>query len=325
MSWPSAKEKSPKMSSKKSGKGRQPAGSSRGNQQQRLYGPPPLVSFRYLLGAAAVATAIGATGAYLVLCLLFYQNQAMLIFHPSQKITATPASVGLAYQEVAFDHSAQGLPQLTGWWIPAVKDARFNKDAILYLHGASGSLSEAVPYLKALQGLGINVFAIDYRGYGNSAKLRPTEQLANADALAAWTYLTTQKHIAPSDVVIMGQGAGAVFATHLASRRQIAGLVLAQMAPAAHAIFEQDARARLLPLFLLANQHLNPTPELKRLKTPKLFLAWPQKSGSKQEVTRHNDAIAAGPKQMTVLPSAAPAGLAGAVEPFLRQALAPAR
>lgn len=313
------------MSSKKSGKGRRPAASSRGNQQPRLYGPPPLVSFRYLIGAAAVATAIGAAGAYLVLCLIFYQNQAMLIFHPSRKIAATPASVGLAYQQVAFDRGPHGPPQLTGWWIPAAKGAPFSQDAILYLHGASGSLSDAVPQLKALQGLGINLFAIDYRGFGNSVKLRPTEQLANADVLAAWTYLTTQRHIAPTRLVVVGQGAGAIFATHLASRRQIAGLVLAQITPTAHAIFEQDARARLLPLFLLANQHMNPAPELEHLKTPKLFLAWPERSRPKEEVTERNDAVASRPKQMTVLPSGSPAGLAGAVEPFLQQTLITAR
>lgn len=310
----------PSKKSRKSAKRSRPASASRASH----YGPSLLVSFRYLLGAAATAVAIGAAGAYLVLCLIFYQNQAMLIFHPSRKIAATPASVGLAYQEVTFAPARHGPPQLTGWWIPAAKGAPFSDDMILYLHGASGSLSETVPQLKALHGIGINVFALDYRGFGKSAKLRPTEQSASQDALTAWTYLTENRHLPPASLIVVGQGAGASFATHLATQRSLAGLVLLQISPTAHTIFERDARARLLPLFLLANQRMNPAPELKRIKTPKLFLAWPDKSDAREGITRRDYADAAAPRQMTSLTSGAPADVARAMQPFLSQVLSPA-
>ncbi len=274
-----------------------------------------------MLGAAATAVTIGALGAYLVLCLIFYQNQAMLIFHPARKITATPANANLPYTSVWFDRNPEGQPQINGWWVPAAKNAPLRQDTILFLHGRSGSLSNTVTQIQALHYLGINVFAIDYQGFGNSAQVRPTEQLADNDTVAAWKYLTIKKVIRPSHVLLVGQGAGAVLAVHLAARHTVAGLVLAEISPTAHEIFEQDARARLLPLFLLAREHINPNPELTHLKTPKLFLSWPGRSAVAQTVTRQDYKSAATPKQFTPLAGAAPKTIAVAVQPFLRQIL----
>lgn len=321
MSWHSVKERHKTMPSKRSGRGKGVPGAARGKTQRRLYGPAPLVSLGWLVSAATTAVAIGATGAYLVLCLMFYQNQAMMLFHPSRNITATPASVGLAYQNVSFAPAQNTQAQRTGWWVPAAQDGPYREDTVLYLHGASGSLSDVVGQIKALHNLGINVFAIDYRGFGHSAEARPTEQLADADTLAAWSYLTTDRKILPSGIVVYGEGAGAVFATHLAAQKKVAGLVLAEVTPTAHSIFKSDARARLLPLFLLAKEQLNPAPELRHLPTPKIFLEWPARSAAEQGVTRHDYTVAAAPKQFASLPSASPAGAADAIAPFLRQIL----
>lgn len=278
-----------------------------------------MASLRFVLSAAVLAVVLGALGAYLVMGLTFYQNQAMMIFHPSRKIAATPASAGLAYQQVAFD-PADGEAQLTGWWVPAAKDAPYSRYTILYLHGASGSLSDTVPEIQALHTLGANVFAIDYRGFGQSTDARPTEQLADGDVLAAWDYLTGARNLPASSLLVVGEGAGATFATHLATQQKVAGVVLAEISPTAHTVFESDQRARLLPLFLLANQKMNPVPELQKLQTPKLFLNWTaKKSGTAQSATEHDFGLAAGPKQIASLPGKFPAGMADAVRPFLAQ------
>jgi pimeloyl-ACP methyl ester carboxylesterase len=309
------------MPSKKSSKTRRSSTPSRAKAQPRLYGPAPKVTFVWLIGAAATAVALGALGAYIVLGVIFYQNQAMLLFHPSRKITTTPASVGLAYQEVTLNPEKNGKYLVTGWWIPAATNGPRRNDTILYLHGASGSLANAVPYLKALHDLGINIFAIDYRGFGNSADVKPTEQSANADAVRAWAYLRDHQKLASRHIVVYGQGAGATFAANLAMQRPVPALILAEISPTAHAVFRQDPRARLLPLFLLANQHLNPAPDLKRLHIPKLFLDWPDKSATKQDTTRQNYQLAAQPRQLTSLPGSAPSGIAGALPPFLTKVL----
>lgn len=313
------------MPPKKSAKSRRTAVQTPKGTLSGMYGPAPLVSLAWMLGAALTAVAIGTAAAYLVLCVIFYQNQAMMIFHPSKKITATPASAGLTYQEVKFDPGTNDQTQLTGWWIPAAKGAPFANDTILYLHGTSGSLSNSVAQIQSLHALGINVFAVDYRGFGKSASLRPTEQSATADALAAWKYLTASRNVSPASIVTFGEGAGATFATHLAARQHPAGLVLAQISPTAHTIFEQDQRARLLPLFLLAKERMDPAPSLAHLKTPKLFLTWPAKTAAEKNVTDRDYAQAAAPKQLASLPDGAPGSVTDAMQPFLHQVLPAAR
>jgi pimeloyl-ACP methyl ester carboxylesterase len=311
------------MPSKKSSRTRRSSTPSRASAQPRLYGPAPRVSFTWLIGAAATAVALGALGAYIVLGIIFYQNQAMLLFRPSRKITTTPASVGLAYQNVTLNPGENGKYRITGWWIPAAPNAQWRNSTLLYLHGASGSLSDTIPQLKAVHNLGINVFAIDYRGFGNSANIRPTEQTADADATRASAYLRNQQKLGSQNIVVYGEGAGATFAANLAAQRPVQALVLAEISPTAHTVFLQDPRARLLPLFLLANQHLNPASDLKRLNIPKLFLDWPAKSPVTQSITQQNYRLAATPKHLASLPSGAPSGIAAAIQPFLAQVLPP--
>jgi hypothetical protein len=224
-----------------------------------------------LLTALAVALAAAAFCGYTALCLLFYQGQWQMLFHPSRTIAATPASPGIAYDDVRFDVTETGLPQLDGWWIPAQPLAQYSAATVLYLHDGSGSLSDAVPALSALHGLGINVFAIDYRGFGRSTGAHPTERLGIADSIAAWTWLTDTRHIAASNIVVFGDGVGVTFAAHLAADFTPAGVILADPSPSARQVFASDARASILPLFLLQKEKLDPTGDLAKMHVPRLF------------------------------------------------------
>jgi uncharacterized protein len=233
---------------------------------------PPTVSASWLLTAFITVLIGAAISGYGALCLLFYQGQWQLLFHPSRAITATPASTGLAFDDIHFDVTETGIPQLSGWWIPAAPASAHAADTILYLHGASGSLSDTVPALAELHSLGINVFAIDYRGFGHSTGAHPTERLATADASASWIWLTDSRSIPPGHIIVYGDGAGAVFAAHLGAEFAPAGIILQDPIPTAREILLADARARILPLFLLQNQRLDPTADLISAHLPRLFL-----------------------------------------------------
>src|ERR1700679_1795109 len=117
-------------------------------------GPPPTVSARWLLTALAVALAGAVLCGYAALCLLFYQGQWQMLFHPSRAITITPASAGVAFDEIHFEVTETRLAQLNGWWIPATPGSRRAADTILYLHDGRGSLSDTVPALTSLHALG---------------------------------------------------------------------------------------------------------------------------------------------------------------------------
>ncbi len=233
---------------------------------------PPTISLRWLITALAVTLLFAGVCWYGALCLLFYQGQWQLLFHPSRTITTTPASIGISYQEIHFAASYTGPPILDGWFIPAAPGSKHVTDTVLYLHDVRGSLSDSVQALATLHATGVNVFAVDYRGFGRSAEVHPTEQTLNEDAGSVWTYLTDELKIPPSHLVIFGDGVGATLAAHLAARFAPAGIILEDPNPSARQILLSDARGRILPLWLLQNEKLDSAADLAASHIPRLFL-----------------------------------------------------
>ena len=213
--------------------------------------------------------------AYATLMLLFYQGQWQLVLHPAKTVSATPRA---KFDEIHFDYSETGVARLDGWWIPADAGARWSGSTILYLHDGAGSLSNYLDDLDALHAVGVNVFAFDYRGYGKSAGPHPDEARMSADADAAWSYLTATRHLDPRAVVFYGSGVGASLAAELAVRHAPEAVVLDAPNEPAQQIIGSDARAKLLPMWLLLNERFDPAAALEDLDVPKLFL---DREGSK--------------------------------------------
>jgi len=235
-----------------------------------LHPQQPLVSGKWLLSALGIVLAAAAICAYATLCLLFYQGSWQLIFHPSRTVNARP---NIPYQEIQFDYTETGKPQLTGWWIPVETSARFAGNTILFLHDGRGSLSDAVAILESLHTLDINVFAFDYHGFGKSADLHPSEDSMNRDAAAALAYLTGTRHLPAHSVIIYGSGLGAPIAASTAARhRDTVALILENISPDAATLFSADARTKILPVRLLTSDRFDATGTLKSLPNPKLFL-----------------------------------------------------
>ncbi|MGB7264000.1 MAG: alpha/beta fold hydrolase, partial [Terracidiphilus sp.] len=146
-----------------------------------------------------------------------------MLYHPAAAVTRTPAAVGLSYESVDFDVSASGAAQLRGWWIARPK-ARYTA---IYLHSANGNLGDTVDALNRLYGSGFNVFAFDYRGYGQSHFARPSEEHWRQDANWALQYLTQTRHIDPATIVLDGSELGANLALDVAAKHQeLAGVVV---------------------------------------------------------------------------------------------------
>lgn len=233
----------------------------------------PLVSARWLIKAVLIVFGLAFVCAYLSLCLLFYQGQWQIVFHPSRTITGTPANAGLKYEDIRFDYQETGVPQLAGWWVPADPSARYADRTVLLLHGNSGSLSDTVPAIKLLHQIGINVFAFDYRGFGQSANVHPSEQRVYADADAAWRYLIDTRHLAPGSIVVLGEALGSTIAAQTAMRHpEVAGMVLADPGPPALDEIRADARTSVIPVALLFRDRFAIEPLLQASTKPKLFL-----------------------------------------------------
>lgn len=233
----------------------------------------PLTNPRWLATGLAATLAAAVVCVYLAFCLLFWQGQWQLVFKPSPAITATPASIGLKYDEIAFDATETGVLQLNGWWIPAGNTSPYAADTLLFMHDGSGSLSSTVPQLLALHELGINILVFDYRGFGKSVHLHPSEASTNQDADAAWNYLVDTRHLPPSSIVLDGMGLGAVIAAEAARRHpQAPAVILEDPRPPVRKALQSDPRLRLLPVRLLFHDRFDPAGTLTHLRTPKLFL-----------------------------------------------------
>ncbi len=249
----------------------------------------PLVSVRWLITALAVSILLAAGAGYLTLALLFYQGQWQMLYHPSAAITATPA---IPFDEIRFDYTETGRALLSGWWVPAGSPAQ---KTVLLLHEGTGSLSNTVQKIESLHALGVNVFAFDYRGFGRSEPQHPTERTILDDAGAAWNYLTTTRHLAPSSVVFYGVGIGATIAAESAAAHpEAAALVMEAPGPDAMARYARDARTLLLPMRMLASDRLDPRRPLAHCRLPKLFLPGADADGRTGELY----AAAAEPKRL---------------------------
>jgi uncharacterized protein len=110
--------------------------------------------------------------------------------------------------------SPGGTPeQLAIWWLP---HANPQAPALLYLHGTFRNLYQNLSKINALREAGFAVLAVDYRGWGDSTPITPTEASINADALRAWGQLQLRQPNAARRV-IFGHSMGGAVAVTLAS------------------------------------------------------------------------------------------------------------
>lgn len=160
--------------------------------------------------------------AYGVLALLLYIFQSRLVFFPQtgREIVATPAQIGLAYEDIHLQ-TADGI-SLHGWYIPAPQP----RGTVLFLHGNAGNISHRLDSVQMFHRLGYSTLIFDYRGYGNSGGA-PSEEGTYRDAEAAWNYLTGQQHIPSCRIVLFGESLGGAVAAWLAARQQPGALVIA--------------------------------------------------------------------------------------------------
>lgn len=263
--------------SKPSRKSRSPVPSQPGARRAniRSVGPassPPTVSVRWLLGGLATALAAALVCAWLTLCILFWQGSWQLVYHPTSAVTRTPASANLSYEAVGFASNAAGEPELRGWWIPAASPARYTA---IYLHGAAGNLGDTVSALVTLHAAGVNIFAFDYRGYGQSRFVHPSERRWREDADSALRYLTGTRHIPVKSIILVGKNLGANLAIEMAAGYpNLAGIVLEQPLESPTSAIFNDARAHLVPAHLLVSDRWETNRAASNLLISSLWFYW---------------------------------------------------
>ncbi len=269
----------------------------------------------WLLKGVGIVLIAALICAYLALCVLFYQGQWQLVLHPTRS-SSRPASIaGIRYEVVRFGPDESAVPQLIGWWIPATPAPRYPHATILFLPGGDGALTDYVPVLESLHAVGADIFAFDYRGYGQSAAIRPNQRTMMQDADSAWRYILDSRSNGPNRIVPYGLGIGSSLATHLAlTHPAIRAVILDSANGDLLDEARRDPRSRLLPVDLLFHDRFPLIQPLSILHTPKLLLS---RTSSGEKAFRN----AASPKLTLALSATSQAIYRQTVAHFLDQYL----
>ncbi|MGA1981428.1 MAG: alpha/beta hydrolase [Acidobacteriaceae bacterium] len=249
--------------------------------------PLEVVDPIWLVKALALSLIAAVICVYATLCLLVYQGEWQLVLHPVRAIDRTPASAGLDFEDVRFGAAETGQPRLTGWWIPAQTAPppgaalslqtipKYADYTVLYLHDGSGSLSNTVPMIARLHQAGLNVFAIDYRGFGASdASMHPSDARMAEDAAAAFDYLTSTRHIRARNLIPYGSGLGAYPAVELAGAHpELPAVILDNPDPDPASTAAAWHPSHIIPVLLLFGKSFAIAGPLATLATPKLLIA----------------------------------------------------
>jgi fermentation-respiration switch protein FrsA (DUF1100 family) len=142
---------------------------------------------------------------------------------------------------------------------------------LLWFHGNAGNVTSRLGVIERLVDSPAEVFIIDYRGYGRSEG-SPSEAGLYADARGAWDYLTIERKIPPSRIVVFGDSLGGAVAIELATRVEPAGLIVQSSFTSI-----RDMAAEVMPFvpgFLLRTK-MDSLGKIARVRAPKLFIHSP--------------------------------------------------
>ena len=156
---------------------------------------------------------------WLATCLGVFLFQERMIFQPTAEVDGDPQRLGLAFEDIYL--STRDGETLHGWYV--VKPGATS--TVLFFHGNAGNISDRPRTLSYLHELGLNVFMIDYRGYGRSSG-RPSAAGTIIDAETAWDYLVHARIITPETIAIYGRSLGGAVAIALAAKTNACALIV---------------------------------------------------------------------------------------------------
>lgn len=170
-----------------------------------------LVIFGLICIAAVTSIAI-------IIGIPFLENH--FIYYPSREFTGLPSDFGIEFEDVYF--RAEDGVKLHGWYVPS-KGA---KSVILFFHGNAGNISDRLDNIIQLRNqAGVDVFIIDYHGYGKSEG-SPNEKNLYMDGRAAMKELRRRLGKSDKKVIVFGRSLGGAVAVDVASGAECDALIL---------------------------------------------------------------------------------------------------
>jgi fermentation-respiration switch protein FrsA (DUF1100 family) len=225
-------------------------------------------TFRRLVIGVVTAAALGYAGiiAYLMLA------ETSLVYLPAERPVAAP-SPEFALRERAVRFAASDGTRLSAWVIPAAQ-ADSSGMWLLICHGNYGNIGygQRPEFYAFARDIGLNLFAFDYRGFGESEGA-PSERGVYDDAESAYRFLRDSLRVPAEQIVVFGHSLGSGVAIELASRVPAAALVVEG---AYTSIPDVGQKAYpYIPVKLVARNRFASIDKVGRITIPKLFLHSP--------------------------------------------------
>lgn len=170
-----------------------------------------MLRFRVLLAVFLFNLLVGCSGT------------TSYFFYPQTIWFSTPEDVGQPYKNIILT-AADGT-RLHSWWLPGQNNSQ--NTVVLYLHGNAQNISTHSHSIYWLAQEGVDVLALDYRGFGASqGEASLPDVLQDIEAATRWI----KHHYPEKRFIILGQSIGASLAINFAAEAEgfyaIDGLVL---------------------------------------------------------------------------------------------------
>ena len=238
--------------------------------------------FRALLPVLGLAAVV-----VIILTVLAYFSQESLVFFPDRTLRATPARVGLHFEDVRLT-TADGVG-LGAWWVEPERA----RGAVVFAHGNAGNISDRLDTIKLFVGLDVAVLAFDYRGYGSSDG-SPSETGTYRDMEAAVAHALHTRGIDRERTIYYGESLGGAVALATALRLPPAALVLESTFTSVRAM--AAVHYPFVPGFLATRVRYDSLARVRGLRCPLLVLHGPADTIVPYRMGRQLFEAALGPK-----------------------------
>jgi uncharacterized protein len=246
------------------------------------------VSARAILTLVASVAVSGA--AVLALASLL---QDRLLYFPVRQLESTPDAYGLRFEELHL--TASDGVRLHGWWIRGG-----GKRVVLLFHGNAGNVSHRLDRARLFTGrLGVDVWLVDYRGYGRSEG-KPSEAGLYRDGRAIYD-AARERGFPPETIVLLGESLGCAVAVEVALARPCSGVVLETPFLSVPALARRHYP--FVPSLLIRARY-DAGSRIGRVTVPKLFIAAERDEIAPLSGARRLFELARPPKELLVVPGA---------------------